>query len=193
MIPLAGATAATFLPPVAAGLADDLSTLALVAVPILAVVASLWIVGSSHWVLIVPSVGLLLAVAWVDAGGQAGDWAALALATLSAAAVATLVVAVMPAVAVKIGIGIWALLDLSVALTHRLEAASRPIFEATPTVGPHLQFQRIVLGSASMEWADLFVAALLGAVLVAEGRRRGWAALLLALFAVGFLSLLPSD
>ena len=37
-LPLAGATAATFLPAVAATLADDLSTLALLAVPVLALV-----------------------------------------------------------------------------------------------------------------------------------------------------------
>jgi hypothetical protein len=95
-------------------------------------------------------------------------------------------VAVVPTTVVKIGIGLWALVDLGVALSHRLAEASNPIVAATPVVATHLQFQRVALGSASMEWADFFVAAALGAVLVVEGRRRGPTALFLAFAAVAF-------
>jgi hypothetical protein len=181
--PAAAVTAATFLPPVASALAAGLSTLALVAVPPLAALGIAWAMRVHHpaLVLLVPA---LLAVAWANSHGKVGEAAGLALVALSAVALAVVVVAILPIGVAKVGIGVWAAVDLSVALAHRLEEATRPIVQATPVVGPHLQLQRVVLGSASMEYADLFVAAALGAVLVAEGRRSGTAALLVALFAM---------
>jgi hypothetical protein len=178
--PAAAVTAATFLPPVASALAGDLSTLALVTVPLLAALGLGWATRLHHpaLVLLVP---LLFAVAWADPRGTAGEAAGLVLVALSAVALGLVVVRIVPTGVAKIGIGVWAAVDLSVALAHRLEEASRPIMEATPTVGP--QLQRVVLGTASMEYADLFVAAALGAILVVSGRRRGVAALLVAGFA----------
>jgi hypothetical protein len=181
--PAAAVTAATFLPRVASALASDLSTLALVAVPPLAALGIAWGMRLHH-VALVPIVAVLFAVAWADSQGAAGESAGLALVTLSAVALAVLIVGILPTAVAKIGICIWAAVDLSVALAHHLEEASRPIFQATPVVGPHLQFQRVVLGTASMEYADLFVAAALGAVLAVEGRRRGVASLLVAVFAM---------
>jgi hypothetical protein len=181
--PAAAVTATTFLPPVASALAASLSTLALLAVPPLAALGIGWAMRVHHpaLVLLVPG---LLAIAWTNSHGTAGETAGLALVALSVVALAVLVVAILPIRVAKVGIGIWAAVDLSVALAHRLEEASRPIVQATPVVGPHLQLQRVVLGSASMEYADLFVAAALGAVLVAESRRRGIPALLVAAFAM---------
>jgi hypothetical protein len=182
VVPVAALTAATFIPAVATALADSLSTLALLAVPLLAAVGIGWAARVHHpaLVLLVPA---LFALAWADAHGTAGEAGALVLVALSAVALAVVVAAILPSTVAKIGIGIWAAFDLSVALAHRLEEASRPIVEATPVLGPHLQFQRVVLGTASMEYADLFVAAGLGAVVAFEARRRGTAALLVAVFA----------
>ena len=180
--PAAAVTAATFIPRVASSLASDLSTLALIAVPPLAAVGIAW--GTRlRQVALVLLVPVLFAVAWADPGGTVGEAAGLVLVSLSAVALAVLVVGILPTRVAKIGICVWAAVDLSVALAHHLEEASRPIFQATPAVGPHLQFQRVVLGTASMEYADLFVAAALGAVLAVEGRRRGVASLLVAVFA----------
>jgi hypothetical protein len=181
--PAAAATAAFFFPSVASELADELSTLALFAVPVLAGVALVWIYPP-HPVLGSVVAAVLLAVAWIGVGSTTGDAAALVLAALSAVAVAMAVAAVVPALGVKIGICVWAAVDLSTALGHKLAEASRPIMQAAPAVGPHLQFQRVVLGSASMEWADLFVAAMLGAVLAAQGRRKGFASVLVAVLAI---------
>jgi hypothetical protein len=181
--PAAVATAAFFFPSVASELAGELSTLALFAVPLLAGVAVLWMYPA-HPVLGTVAIAALLAVAWADVGGTTGDAAALVLAALSAVAVAMAVAAVVPTTIVKVGICAWAAVDLATALGHKLSEASRPIMQAAPVVGPHLQFQRVVLGSASMEWADLFVAATLGAVLAVQGRPRGFASLLVALFAM---------
>jgi hypothetical protein len=181
--PVAAVTAATFLPPVASALAASLSALALVCVPLLAALGIAWATRRHHPALVV-LVPALLALAWATPHGMAGEAAGLVLVALSAVALAVAVVAILPHGVAKVGIGIWAAVDLSVALAHRLEEASRPIVQATPVVGPHLQLQRIVLGTASMEYADLFVAAAFGAVLGAEGRRKGIAALLVAVFAM---------
>jgi hypothetical protein len=159
--PAAVLTGITFIPSVASAWASSLSTLALVAVPVLAAVGVAWATRIHHAALVL-----------------------LVLVALSSVALAVVIVGMLPITVAKIGIGVWAAVDLSVALAHRLEEASRPIMQATPVVGPHLQFQRVVLGSASMEYADLFVAAGLGAVLALEGRRRGSATLLLAIFAM---------
>jgi hypothetical protein len=183
--PAAAVTAATFVPSVASAWANGLSTLALIAVPVLAALGLAWAMRFRHLAL-VPFVAVLFAVAWVNSHGPAGEAAGLVLVGLSAVALAVLVVGILPTTVAKIGICVWAAVDLSVALAHHLEEASRPIFQATPVVGPaHLQFQRVVLGSSSMEYADLFVAAALGAVLAVEGRRRGLASLLVAVFAAG--------
>ncbi|HEY7004617.1 MAG TPA: hypothetical protein VH281_10065 [Gaiellaceae bacterium] len=186
--PVAIVTCATFLPPVASVLADDLSTLALFSIPLLSVIAIVWI-RPGHAALAVIAVAVALTLAWRSVGTPLGDAAALALVALSAVAAAVGVVIVVPTTVVKVGIGAWALLDLSLALSHRLAEASHPIMQAGPLVGPHLQLQRVVLGSSSMEWADLFVAAGLGAVLAVERRPRGLAAVLVAVFAMSFSAL----
>jgi hypothetical protein len=183
--PIAAVTAATFLPRVATELAGDLATLALFAVPLLAALALLW-TRPGHPALTVTAVALCLLAAWKGTGQPVGEAAALALVGLSAVAVAMAVVAVVPTRVVKVGIGLWAIFDLSLALSHRLAEASQPIVRAAPVVGPHLQFQRVVLGSASMEWADLFLAAALGAALAVQGRRRRLASLLVAVLAMSF-------
>jgi len=76
-------------------------------------------------------------------------------------------------------------LSLALAVAGHLEQASRAITNAAPAVGPlaslhlqRLQLQRVVLGPVSIEYADLFVAAVLGAVLAVDSRNRGLASLL---------------
>jgi hypothetical protein len=182
--PVAALVALAFAPPVASRLAGGLSTLALVAVPLLALAAAAWLTRMPA--LAVVLVAALVGLAWWRPHETGGEVAALVLVALSGVATAMLVVAVMPAPAVEIGIVIWAAVDFSVALSHHLDEASAPIVSAKPVVhaAARLQLQRVVLGSASMEWADLFLAAVLGAVLAVDGRRRGVTALLVVLFGV---------
>jgi hypothetical protein len=200
-VPTAAVTAATFLPRVAALFAVDLSSLALALVPPLALLGLGWAMRWHDWKLAV-LVPVVLAVAWSAPRSPAGEAAALLLVSSSCVALAAVIVAIVPRTVAKIGILLWAAADLSVALAHRLEAASRAITEAAPAVPPalrslqlqHLQLQRVVLGSASMEYADLFLAAALGAVLAAQSRSRGPASLLVATLAVAFAALfLVSD
>jgi hypothetical protein len=189
VLPAAAATGATFLPSVAALLATSLSTLALALVPPLAALGIAWALRWHDWRLL-PLVPALLALGWSIPGTRLGNAAVLVLVVLSALALASLVAAVVPAVVAKVGIVAWAAADLSLALTHSLEPAHRALTGAAPPVAPHLQLQRVVLGSASMEYADLFVAAVLGALLAAQGRRQGTASLLVAALAIGLAGFL---
>ena len=187
--PAAAAIGLTFLPRVAAVLANDLSLIALVFVPPLAALGIAW---AMRWrdVRLVPLIALLVALAWKAPDSPLGESAAILLVGLSCVALAVAVVAVIPRVVVKIGIVAWAAADLSLALAHGLVEASRAISHAAPPIAPQLQLQRVVIGGASMEYADIFLAATLGAILVAESRNRGMAALVLAAVAMSMAAFL---
>ena len=191
--PAAAAIGLTFLPGVAAVLADDLSLLALVFVPPLAALGVAWTI---RWrdLRLVSLVPALVVVAWSAPDSPVGESAALLLVALSCVALAVAVVAVLPRAVVKLGIVAWAAADLSLALAHGLVEASRAISRAAPPVVPQLQLQRVVIGGASMEYADLFLAATLGAILAAESRSRGLAALVVAAVAMSMaVFLLATD
>lgn len=184
--PAAVVIGATFIPRVAALLADDLSLLALVSVPPLAALGIAW---ALRWrdLRLVPFVPLLLAVAWSAPQSPLGEAATLLIVALSCIALAVVVVAVVPRTVAKLGIVAWATADLSFALAHDLVEASRAISHAAPAVAPDLlrvQLQRVVIGPSSMEYADLFIAATLGAILAADSRDRGAAAVLVAVLAM---------
>lgn len=181
VLPVALVVAATFLPAVADALAGSLTTIALVCVPPLAGLGAGWACtrADSRLVLLVP---VLLAVALGFPGDWFGETAALLLVAVSAAALAAVVIAVVPHAVAKAGIVVWAAFDLTTAITQHLESSSRAITQAAPPIASQLQLQRVELGTSSMEYADLFVAASLGAVLVAQARGRGVAAFLVAAF-----------
>jgi hypothetical protein len=187
--PAAAAIGLTFLPGVAAVLAADLSLLALVFVPPLAALGIAW---AMRWrdLRLVPLVPALVVVAWSAPDSPVGEGAALLLVALSCVALAVVVVAVVPRSVAKVGIVVWAAADLSLALAHGLVEASRAISQAAPPVAPQLQLQRVVIGGASMEYADLFLAAMLGAILAAESRNRGSAALVVAAVAMSLAAFL---
>jgi hypothetical protein len=190
-VPAAALIGATFIPRIAALLAADVSLLALASVPPLAAVGAAWAIRW-HGIRLVPLVPLLLVVAWNAPESPPGEAAALLLVALSCVALAVLVVAVLPPAVAKIGIVVWAAADLSFALAHDLVRASSAISHAAPAVAPdllRLQLQRVVIGQSSMEYADLFIAATLGAILVAESRERGPAALLVAVLAMSLAPL----
>jgi hypothetical protein len=184
--PVAAVIGVTFVPAVAARLAPDLSLLALIAVPPLAALGIAWAI---RWpdIRLVPVVPLLLVAAWSAPASASGETAALLIVVLSCVAVAVFAVALLPPVVPKLGIVLWAAADFTFALAHDLVSASSAISHAAPAVAPdllRLQLQRVVIGQSSMEYADLFIAATLGAILVAESRNRGPAALLVAVLAM---------
>jgi hypothetical protein len=150
--------------------AQGLTYLALVAVPLLAALALGWLAWNAHpprparAVLVAP----LFALAWADRGGLAGEAAALALSVLSCG---VLLAAVTPPRWLAGGIVAMAVADTSLVVSDLLQRPNNALNAARPAAGLP-QLQSATFGTAVMGYGDLFVAALLGALLaVAAGRR----------------------
>lgn len=165
------------------GAAITLTWLALLAVPVLAGATLGWGMHGARpgWALAaVP----LLAGAVAFEGDMAGDLAALALTALSAVALARLLCGVVAADRVARGqtwvraaLVAMAVIDAVLVFSSALEGPNATLNAAVPADQlPRLQF--VTVGRASMGYGDVFVAAVLGAVLAAEGapRRVQWAA-----------------
>jgi hypothetical protein len=152
--------------------AQGLTYLALVAVPLLAALALGWLAWNAHpprparALLVAP----LFALAWVDRGGLAGEAAALVLSVLSCVSLGVLLAAVTPPRWLAGGIVAMAVADATLVVSDLLQRPNDALNAARPAAGLP-QLQSAVFGSAVMGYGDLFVAAVLGALLaVAVGR-----------------------
>jgi hypothetical protein len=169
--------------------AQGLTYLALVAVPLLAALALGWLAWNARpprparALLVAP----LFALAWADRGGLPGEAAALVLSVLSCVSLGVLLAAVTPPRWLAGGIVAMAVADAALVVSDLLQRPNDALNAAHPVAGLP-QLQRAVFGSALIGYGDLFVAALLGALLaVAAGRTwqtRG--AVLAALLAAAF-------
>jgi len=149
------------------GAANGLAYLALIAVPPLAAAALAFAVrGARLW--LAPAAAALFALAWADRSGLAGESAGLALDALSCVALAVLLAAVTPRLLLKLGVVAMAAVDTWLVVSDLLGAPNRALNSASVAHLP--QLQRVVFGSAVMGYGDLFVAALLGALLAAQPR-----------------------
>jgi hypothetical protein len=169
--------------------AQGLTYLALVAVPLLAALALGWLAWNAHpprparALLVLP----LFALAWVDRGGLPGETAALVLSALSCVSLGVLLAAVTPPRWLAAGIVAMAVADTTLVVSDLLQRPNNALNAAHPAAGlPRLQSE--LFGSALMGYGDLFVAALLGALLaVTVGRSTQLrAAALAALLAIAF-------
>jgi hypothetical protein len=166
--------------------AQGLTYLALCAVPPLAALALGWLsrgARPARALLVLP----LFALAWADRGGLAGEAAAVGLSALSCVTLAALLAAVTPPRWLAAGIIAMAVADTALVVSDLLRRPNDALNAAHPAAGlPRLQ--SAAFGSAVMGYGDLFVAALLGALLAIVGgyslQRRG--AALTALLALGF-------
>lgn len=166
--------------------AQGLTYLALVAVPLLAVVALAWLARGARpaLVLLAPA---LFALAWADRGGLAGETAALVLSALSCVALGAMIAAVTPARWLGAGIIAMALADTALVVSDQLQRPNNALNAAHPAANlPRLQ--SALFGSAAMGYGDLFVAGALGGLVAARagGSLQLRAALLTATFALGF-------
>jgi hypothetical protein len=168
LVPVASVVGFVFGERALSGLADGLTYLALIAVLPLAALALGWAMrGARPWFAL--GAPLLFAIAWADRGHLAGDVAGLLLDVLSCVSLGVLLVAVTPRVLVKVGIMATAVVDSWLIISHLLQAPNSVLGAAAPVA--HLpQLQRVVFGGATMGYEDLFVAALLGALLAAQPR-----------------------
>jgi hypothetical protein len=122
-------------------------------------------------------VGLLFALAWVQRGTLSGQGAALAVTALSCLTLGAWLARLAPVRALKVGIVAMAALDAVLVFSHGLQHPNDVLNSAAPAAGlPRLQLA--AFGSAIVGYGDLFIAAVLGGVLAAEGRPRRRAALL---------------
>jgi hypothetical protein len=164
--------------------ASFLTYLALVAVPPLAALAlALFLRGGRPPLaaLVVP----LFAVAWAARGTLSGETAALALSALACVSLGWLLASVVPARWLKLGIYAMAATDAWLVASDLLQGPNAVINSAAPPGGlPQLQF--VTFGSALMGFGDLFVAAVLGAVLARDRGLQLRGAALAALVCLAF-------
>jgi hypothetical protein len=166
--------------------AQALTSLALAAVPVLAVLALGWLGRGAR-----PRAALavlpLFALAWIDRGGLAGEGAAVALSALSCVALGALLAAVTPPRWLEAGIIAMAVADTALVVADLLQQPNRALNAAHPAAGlPRLQ--SAVFGSAVMGYGDLFIAGVLGGLLAATVgyRSQRLAAFLTAAIALSF-------
>ncbi len=145
------------------GLAGGLTYLALVAVPILAGLALAMAVKGARPMLAAATVPLFL-IAWGPLGSLPAELAALALSALACVALASLIVSVVPTRWLKLAIYAMALVDTCLVGANLLQGPNDVLNAAAPAAGlPQLQFAQF--GSAVIGFGDLFIAAVLGAML----------------------------
>jgi hypothetical protein len=143
--------------------AQALTYIALVGVPLLAVLALGWLMHGARPIfalLVIP----LFVLAWTDRAGLAGETAAVVLSALSCVALGALIAGVTPARWLALGIVAMAVADSALVISDLLQAPNNALNIAHPVAGlPRLQSE--VFGSAVMGYGDLFVAGVLGGLL----------------------------
>ncbi|GAC1324420.1 MAG: hypothetical protein NVSMB25_21900 [Thermoleophilaceae bacterium] len=168
LAPLASIVAVVFGIRAAAGLADGLTYLALITTPPLALLA-LTLTSRVRGKLVAVAVIPLFALAWVGRGTLAGEAASVILTALGCITLAVLLAAVAPSFWLKLGILTMSLADTALVVVQLLQSPNERLNAAAPALGLP-QFQRAHFGDAVMGYGDLFLAALLGALLAVESR-----------------------
>jgi hypothetical protein len=181
LVPIASIVGVIFAIRYASDTATWLTYLALIAVPPLAAVALGWAMrGSKPWFAVgaVP----LFVIAWVSKDSLVGGTAGSILAALSCVTLGVLLAAVTPHGWLKVGILLMAGADVWLVSSDLLQNPNATLVAAAPAGGLP-QLQDAVFGSAIMGYGDLFVAAVLGAVLAYRRRVQLSGALLTLVFA----------
>jgi hypothetical protein len=187
LVPIASIVAVVVAIRFVSDTATGLTYLALVAVPPLAAVALGW---GARGATPIASLGApaLFIVAWAAHGTLVGEAAGALLAALSCVTLGVLLAAVTPPRWLKVGIVLMACADSWLVISDLLQAPNATLVAAHPPAGlPRLQ--TAIFGTVSMGYGDLFVAALLGAVLASD-RRGQWRAALLTLAIAAVFDLL---
>lgn len=160
-----------------------LAKLALLGVPVLALIA-----GLRSGRLALALVVVMLVVTLLDGHALAGQIAALGLIAASCTVLGTLLVEVTPPRWLGAGIAATAAVDLVLVASGFLAPATLALDSAGVTESLP-QLQRVELGPLTMGYADLFLPALVGALLATQARTRRWVALLTLCFALAAGSL----
>lgn len=189
LIPIASIIGVIFAIRYMSGTATGLTWLALVAVPVLAAVALGWAGHGARWWL-AGVAAVLFALAWASRRTLLGQGAATLLSALSCVTLGWLLAAVTPPRWLKLGIIAMSAADVWLVLSDLLQTPNNALVAAAPLPGSGLpRLQSETFGSVNMGYGDMFVAGLLGAVLVREGRRQ-WPVALFTLLLAGLFDLL---
>lgn len=183
LIPIGSIIGVVFAIRAASGVADGLTYLALATTPPLAAATLLWTVRRREVALLV--VALLFALAWADRGGLFGEGAAVVLIALGCATLGTLLAALTPTAWLKIGVIAMSVADTILIVVDLLQRPNSHLNAAAPALGLP-QFQRALFGDAVMGYGDIFLAAVLGAILVFESKPQKPAAVLTGVLAIAF-------
>jgi len=163
LVPIASIVVVIFAIRYASDTATGLTYLALVAVPLLAAAALAWAMRGATPLAALGAIPLFV-VAWVAKGSLAGEASGAILSALSCVTLGVLLAAMTPASWLKIGILLMAGADVWLVASDLLQHPNATLIAASPPAGlPQLQSE--VFGSVTMGYGDLFIAALLGAVL----------------------------
>jgi hypothetical protein len=181
LVPIASIVVVVFAIRYVSDTATGLTYLALVAVPPLAAVALGWTGRGSRPMLAFGAIALF-ALAWAIPTTLVGEASAALLSALSCVTLGVLLAAVTPKSWLKAGIVLMAAADSWLVISDLLQAPNNALIAAHPVAGlPRLQ--SVLFGSVTLGYGDLFVAALLGAVLADQLRRQQAGALLTLVFA----------
>jgi hypothetical protein len=143
--------------------ATGLTYLALVAVPLLAAAALGWAIRGATPIAALGALPLFV-LAWAAKTSLAGEAAGALLSGLSCVTLGVLLAAVTPPGWLKVGILLMAGADVWLVASDLLQAPNATLGAAAPPVGlPQLQSE--LFGTVTMGYGDLFIAAVLGAVL----------------------------
>lgn len=197
-IPIASIVVVVFAIRFLSDTATGLTYLALVAVPLLAVIALAWAArpeGRVSAARVLGALGVtavLFAIATGSGHSLGPEASAAILSALSCVTLGVLLAAVAPPGWLKLGILGMAAADVWLVASDLLQHPNDLLVraQAAPLLGAHLpRLQSEVFGSVTMGYGDLFIAALLGAVL-AGSRRPQWPAALLTLAFAALFDLL---
>jgi hypothetical protein len=150
--------------------ANALTWVALILVPIGGALAFGWAMrGARPWfaALALP----LLAIAWASPDSRLGQVAAIGLIAGSAITAGRLLAGVAPLALLKWGVIAMAVVDAVLVFSGNLQHPNEVLVAAAPGGGLP-QLQSASFGGAGMGYGDLFAAAVVGAILAAEGRSR---------------------
>jgi hypothetical protein len=184
IVPVASIVGVIFAIRYASDTANFLTYLALIGVPIGAALALGWACrGARVWLALLA--GPLFLLAWHWQHTLAGQAAGAILSGLSCVTLGVLLAAVTPSGWLKLGIIAMAGADAWLVISDLLQTPNYALGAAKPGLGlPQLQSEQF--GSVTMGYGDLFVAAVLGAVLAKDRVRQNYTALLTFVLAAAF-------
>jgi hypothetical protein len=176
LVPIGSIVVVVFAIRYVSSTATGLTYLALVAVPILAAVALGWMIRGATPPAALGAVPLFL-LAWLAKTSLTGQAAGAVLSALSCITLGVLLSWVTPSSWLKAGIVLMAAADSWLVVSDLLQAPNAALIAAHPAGGlPQLQSEQF--GTVTMGYGDLFVAALLGAIMSRDRGRQAVAALL---------------